>query len=221
MWPNVCSIARHISANQAKAVFGFDDSKNIGQFGFPAIQAAPALSSSFPHVFGEDSNVKCLIPCAIDQDPYFRLTREVAPKLGLQKPCLLHSKFFPSLQGAGEKMSASAASSAIYLTDTPEEIRSKINTHAYSGGKASMEEHRRLGADLDVDVSIAYLDFFMEDDAELARIRSEYGKGTLSTGEVKNVLIDVLIDVVQRHQRAREAVTEEMIDAFMSVRQMK
>ncbi len=134
-----------ISLIVSSAVFGFDDAKNVGQFHFPAVQAAPSFSSSFPHLFGEDSDLTCLIPCAIDQDPYFRLTREVAPKLGFKKPALLHSKFFPALQviqkkkegeksaktngfskGASEKMSASSAISAIYLTDTPEEIRSKV-----------------------------------------------------------------------------------------------
>ena len=36
---------------------------------------------------------------AIDQDPYFRVTRDVAPRLGWKKPALVHSKFFPALQG--------------------------------------------------------------------------------------------------------------------------
>ncbi len=126
MWPNIVSIARLTSANAVKAVFGFTDSMNVGQFNFPCVQAAPSFSSSFPHLFGANSNLPCLIPCAIDQDPYFRLTREVAPKLGYRKPALLHSKFFPALQGAQEKMSASSAVSAIYLTDTPQEIHDKI-----------------------------------------------------------------------------------------------
>jgi tryptophanyl-tRNA synthetase len=47
-------------------------------------------------------------------------------------------------------MSASAANSAIYLTDTPEDIRVKIRTHAFSGGRKTMKEHRERGADLDV-----------------------------------------------------------------------
>lgn len=163
----------------------------------------------------------CLIPCAIDQDPYFRLTREIAPKLGYRKPALLHSKFFPSLAGAQEKMSASKDSSAIYLTDTPKQIQDKVKKHAFSGGKDSAEEQRKFGADLTVDVSIAYLEFFMEDDAELARIKEAYGSGKMLTDELKNILIPVLIDVVLRHQRAREAVTEEMIDAFFAVRDMR
>ena len=36
------------------------------------------------------------------------------------KPALLHSKFFPPLQGAAGKMSSSDDSSAVFLTDTPE-----------------------------------------------------------------------------------------------------
>ena len=43
-------------------------------------------------------DIPCLIPCAIDQDPYFRLTRDVAQKLKYPKPYLIHSKFFPALQ---------------------------------------------------------------------------------------------------------------------------
>ncbi len=47
-------------------------------------------------------------------------------------------------------MSASSANSAIYLTDTPEEISTKVITHAFSGGRQTMKEHRELGADLEV-----------------------------------------------------------------------
>ena len=32
------------------------------------------------------------------QDPYFRMTRDVAPKLGYFKPALIESSFFPALQ---------------------------------------------------------------------------------------------------------------------------
>jgi len=32
------------------------------------------------------------------QDPYFRMTRDVAPRIGYQKPALIESSFFPALQ---------------------------------------------------------------------------------------------------------------------------
>ena len=41
----------------------------------------------------------CLIPCAIDQDPYFRQTRFKAPMIGRRKPALIEPHFFPALHG--------------------------------------------------------------------------------------------------------------------------
>ena len=60
------------------------------------------------------------------QDPYFRMTRDVAGRLGHGKPALLHSKFVPGLQGPGGKMSASDPNSAIFVTDTPRDIENKV-----------------------------------------------------------------------------------------------
>ncbi len=73
-------------------------SDNIGKSHFVAIQAAPSFSNTFPHIFGEKGDIPCLIPCAIDQDPYFRVTREVAQRLKYPRPALIHSVFFPALQ---------------------------------------------------------------------------------------------------------------------------
>lgn len=49
-------------------------------------------------MFGSRKDLQCLIPCAIDQDPYFRMTRHVAPPMGYKKPAQLYSSFFPALQ---------------------------------------------------------------------------------------------------------------------------
>ena len=145
-------------------------SDNIGKIHFAAIQAAPSFSNSFPQIFGSTSNIPCLIPCAIDQDPYFRLTRDVAAKLKYPKPTLIHSKFFPALQGPQTKMSASDPNSSIFMTDTPNQIKNKINRHGFSGGQETEEEHRRLGGNPDVDVSYQYLTFMLDDDEELMKL---------------------------------------------------
>ncbi|RLM98102.1 tryptophanyl-tRNA synthetase [Panicum miliaceum] len=105
------------------------------------------------------------------RDPYFRMTRDVAPRIGYQKPSLIESRFFPALQGENTKMSASDANSAIYVTDSAKEIKTKVNKYAFSGGQDSIELHRKLGANLDVDVPIKYLNFFLEDDDELEHIK--------------------------------------------------
>ena len=63
------------------------------------------------------------------QDPYFRMTRDAAPRLRYPKPALIHSTFFPALQGPKSKMSASDPNSAIFLTDTDEQIATKVSMH--------------------------------------------------------------------------------------------
>lgn len=221
MYSNVLKIQRATTFNLAKGIFGFGDSDNIGKIAFPAVEAAPAFSSSFPVVLQGEVALPCLIPCAIDQDPYFRLTRDVAPKLNGVKPALIHSKFFPALQGDNTKMSSSAAESAIFLDDTAKQIKTKINKYAYSGGRATVEEHRELGGNISVDIPYRYLTFFLEDDEKLQKIHDDYSSGTMLSGEIKKELIDVLQPLVKNHQEKREKVTDEVLDHFFSVRSLK
>ena len=67
-----------------------------------------------------------------------------------------------------------------------------MNKYAFSGGGATIEEHKAKGADLDVDVAYQYLQFFLDDDDKLEEIRVKYGKGEMMTGEVKQILIKCL-----------------------------
>lgn len=218
---NVVKIAKAITLNQSRAAFGFNDSDNIGKYHFVSVQAAPSFSSTFPHIFGGKTDIPCLIPCAIDQDPYFRLTRDVAAKLKYPKPALIHSKFFPALQGPGSKMSASNPNSAIYITDTAGQIKNKINRHAFSGGQETAELHKQLGGDPDVDVSFQYLSFFLEDDAELESIRADYRSGALSTGELKKRCIAVIQDLLKDVQDRRATITDETVGLFMDATRPK
>jgi len=258
LYRTVARIEKATTANQVRGCFGFKGEDNVGKWMFPAIQAAPAFSVCFPHIFPpvqpkeedlkkaeEDAkkkkvkkgaapvveipkgpihrNVYCLIPQAIDQDPYFRLTRDIAPRLGFLKPALIHSKFFPGLAGSGGKMSSSVAAAnttAIFLTDTEKQIKDKINKHAFSGGGATKEEQLELGAFAPVDVPVQWLSFFLEDDVALADIQQEYSLGRIMTGQVKKMLIDILKDIVIGHQKARENVSDANIAQFCAVRDM-
>jgi tryptophanyl-tRNA synthetase len=117
-------------------------------------------------------------------------------------------------------MSASDVNSAIFVNDSEKDIKSKITKFAFSGGGATLEEHKAKGANLDVDVPWKYLNFFLEDDAKLAHIGREYGSGRMLTSEIKGELTMVLVDMVKRHQVARAQVTEAVVDSFMAVRPM-
>ena len=191
---------------------------SVGKIAFPAIQAAPSFSSSFPLIFGGRADVPCLIPCAIDQDPYFRMTRDAAPRLGFPKPALIHSTFIPALQGAQTKMSGSLPESSVYLIDTPEQIRDKIMKYAYSGGGSTVEKHRKHGGDCKTDISFQYLSFFLEEDAKLEETRKAYSSGKLLTGELKKQLIDVIQNIVAEHQERRSQVTDEVVLQYMMPR---
>lgn len=221
LYPNVLKIQRLVTYNQARAIFGFCDSDNIGKHGFPAVQAAPAFSSSFPDIFGPNSDYLCLIPCAIDQDPYFRMTRDVSPRLNRRKPALIHSKFFPALQGDNTKMSSSAKETAVFLDDSANAIKKKINKHAFSGGRDTVEEHREKGGNCDIDISYRYLTFFLEDDDRLEEIRQAYSSGQMLSGDIKKCLIDVLQPLVAEHQRKRAQVNQDTIERFFRVRPLK
>lgn len=90
---------------------------------------------------------------------------------------IIRSVFFPALQGSATKMSASDSTSSIFLTDTKNEIKKKINKYAFSGGQTDIETHRKLGGDTELDIAYQYLRFFLEDDDELAELGEKYRKG--------------------------------------------
>lgn len=199
-----------------RGIFGFSESDNIGKYAFPPVQAVPSFSNSFPHIFGMDRKYQCLIPAAIDQDTYFRMTRDVAQKLNYNKPAQIYSSFFSGLKGKRSKMSSSEASTCILMSDTAKEIKDKINKYALSGGQQTVEEHRRIGANLDIDVSVEYLEFFLEDDEQLADIKEKYSSGKMLTCEVKEILVEVLNKFVKEFQEARAKITDDDVANFMS-----
>ncbi|MCJ1227234.1 hypothetical protein MMC12_003889 [Toensbergia leucococca] len=220
---NVREMGKRTTNNQIKGTFGFTDTNNIAEFAFPAMQSATAFATSFPFIFGPNpkltSKIPCLIPCAIDQDPYFRQCRDNAPRLAYLKPALIHAVFLPSLKGAESKMSASDAESSIFLSDTDAQIRKKIGK-AFSGGQDTRELQREIGGRTAVDVPFQYLTFFMEDDDELERLRVGYEKGELESGDMKKACTKELQAYVSAFRERRAKVTEAVRDEFMRPRQL-
>ncbi|KAJ2063890.1 tryptophan--tRNA ligase [Coemansia sp. S146] len=212
---SVLKISRCITFSMARSSFGYKDSDHIGKIHFPCIQAAPAFCSTFPSIFGNRTDIPCLIPCGIDQDPYFRLTRDVAKPLKYKKPSLIHSQFLPALQGGTTKMSSSIDNSAIFMDDSPNKIKSKINGNAFSGGPTSLEELRKFGSNPDIDISYQYMTYFVEDDQEIADLAEGYRKGEITSGEMKARCIKVLQDFIGSFQERERAITDDDVKNFM------
>ncbi|KAF2202293.1 tryptophanyl-tRNA synthetase [Delitschia confertaspora ATCC 74209] len=230
---NALEFSKLITFNQVRGAFGFDASTNTGRIFFPSFQCVAAFGSSYPFIWGEDPQsdtrfaklaaIPCLIPCAIDQDPYFRLVRDNANRMRFPspKPALIHSKFLTALQGAGGKMSASNPNSAIYMSDSEKQIKNKINKHAFSGGQETLELHRELGGNPDIDVPYQYLTYFEDDDEKLQGFYDAYKKGDMLTGEMKKECVDVMIAYVRKFQEARSKVTDEILAEYMKIRKLE
>jgi len=192
-------VAKRTTYSTARATFGFQDSTNIGWIFWPAIQAVPC----FIHTKLTGEKAPALIPAAIDQDPYWRITRDVAPKLGYYKPAQIHCRFLRGL-GTGGKMSASEPETSIYTTDTPEAVKRKI-WNAFTGGKATIVEQRRLGGEPHTCTVFQYFTFlFEEDDRRLAERERKCAAGEIMCGECKTELFERLSKFLEEHQKKRE-----------------
>lgn len=205
IYPLMLKVAKRITFSTTKAVFGFTDSSNIGIVFYPAYQIVPT--------FFEDK--RCLIPAAIDQDPYWRIQRDVAESMGYYKTSAIHSKFLPSLTGTTGKMSSSIAETAIWLSDDEKTVKNKIMKYAFSGGMANIEEHRKFGGNTEVDVSYQWLSIFFEpDDKKLKQIHDDYVSGKMLTKELKQILIERINEFLIMHREKRQTA-KELMNEFM------
>lgn len=201
-------VAKRITYSTARSTFGFQDSTNLGWIFYPAVQAVPC----FIHKKLTGENVPALIPAAIDQDPFWRITRDIAAKIGCYKPAQIHNRFLPSL-GVGGKMNASEPETAIFTTDAPELVKQKI-WRAFTGGKGTVAEQKKLGADPDVCTVFQYfLYLFEEDDKKLAERNRRCKAGEVLCGDCKKDLTERVNKFLGEHQKRREKA-KSTIDKF-------
>ena len=205
MYPSVLKIAKKITFSTARAVFGFGNDANIGMIFYPALQIAPTFFEK----------KRCLIPCGIDQDNYWRIQHDIAESLGHYKTAAIHNKFLPPLTGIEGKMSASLSETAIYLSDDEKTVKNKIMKYAFSGGQATIDEHRRLGGNPDIDVAYQWLSILFEkDDKMLKQIYDDYKSGQLLTGELKQILADKINLFLYEHRKKKETA-RPLIEEYM------
>jgi len=205
MYKEALKVAKKLNFSNVKALFGFDNTTNIGSIFFTAMQAVPAFIESVR----QKKNIPCLIPHGIDQDTHFRATRDILPKLGFLKPASIQCKFAPGLQKGG-KMSASEPDTAIFTTDSPKDIERKIKK-SFSGGKDTKKEHRKYGGNPDIDMAYQYLRIFFEsDDKKLKKIHDDYKSGKLLSGELKQICIEKVQKFIKEHQKKREKAKKEL-----------
>ncbi|MBI5392482.1 tryptophan--tRNA ligase [Candidatus Woesearchaeota archaeon] len=193
-------LARHATFNEFKAVYG---EVTPGKMAASLLQAADMLHAQLPEFEGV---MPVVVPVGTDQDPHIRLARDLSQRItgfGFTQLSSTYHKFLLGLKGG--KMSSSDALSYIALTDSPEEAAKKIKKYAFSGGHATIEEHRKLGGNTAVDVSFQMLLYGLEeDDKKLQKIHDDYVSGKLLSGELKQIVVDKITAFLKEHQEKRK-----------------
>ena len=131
--------------------------------------------------------------------------------LGLLSPSSTYHRFAVGM--TGDKMSSSKPKTTLFLSDNSETAEKKIKK-SFSGGQATIEEHRRLGGDPDKDVAFQYMMyFFEEDDAFLAELNLSYRSGKILAGEMKQMCIDRACEWLSNLSELKDQ-TSHLVDNF-------
>lgn len=172
--------AKKITLNEFRAIYGVADPSRI----FAALTQAgdilyPQLNERMPGI----------VPVGIDQDPHLRLTRDIVRRTKSEKfflPSGIYHKFTPSLSG-DMKMSKSHPQSCVELPEDIDAVKKKI-MRALTGGRETLELHKKLGAEVEKCMVFELLKtHLVDDDKELAKIYQEYKSGKMSSGEIKQI----------------------------------
>ncbi len=189
--------ARKTTLATLQALYG---DKNMGLYFATLTQAGDILLPQHED-FGGPKNV--VVPVGIDQDPHIRLCRDLAPKFGLMLPSSTYHAFMKSLTGES-KMGKRDPSSLLTLADEPEAARKKVMS-AFTGGRATLEEQKRKGGEIEKCVVFDLCVFhFEEDDKELAERRKKCLAGEIMCGQCKKEVAEKVVNYLKAHQEKKK-----------------
>jgi len=197
-------LSKKVNYSEIKATYGYKPEENIGLHFYPAVQSAHII---FPQEKYKIPNV--LVPIGPDEDSHIRISRDIASRAGYKKPAILHAKFLPGIDG--KKMSTSKPNSAIFLNDDEKTIRKKISK-AFSGGQKTIEEHKKLGGNPEVDVSCIYLKNLFLTKKKYNEIETKYKKGELLSKDVKQMFADEAVKFIKGFQDRLKKVSDKIVD---------
>ena len=226
----LCDLQRKAKLGMFYELFFDNDNISIAEMDVAFQNGCFAYPRYLAKVFPNFAESRCLMLLRPSQANLYKFAKTLCE----EPPMAIYGGFVPALQ-SGQKMpkvakialaNKSVAYMTIYLKDKANEIKTKINKNAFSGGKDSKEEQWALGANLDVDVPMYLLRIFESNDENYERLVKYYGPGELAegnekrllTGELKKIAADVLTAVITELQKARDAVTPAMIEAFTKIR---
>ncbi|MFX0202776.1 MAG: tryptophan--tRNA ligase [Candidatus Hodarchaeota archaeon] len=187
-----------------RAIYG---DRHIGLYMAALIQVADILLPQIEH-----GTMYTVVPVGVDQDPHLRLTREIARKHNFTPPSSIYHRLMSSLTGKKKKISKREPEGAIFLRDNLESAQTKI-MQAFTGGRDSAVEQRRLGGQPDI-CPIFELEayFSVESDNELLKIEKDCRAGELLCGEHKQLCMERVLTKLKEHQYKRQEVADIALD---------
>ncbi len=197
------SFAQKITLNEFKAIYGQADP---GRIMAALTQAGDIL---FPQL---EKRMPGIIPIGVDQDPHMRLTRDIVSRTKSMKfiaPSSIYHKYTPSLDG-DLKMSKSKPERSISLPEDIASVKKKI-MKALTGGRSTVEEQRRLGAEVEKDMVFELLkQHLVDDDDELQEIYNDYASGKMLSGELKTLACEKMEKFMNDFNHKLEKARKEM-----------
>lgn len=190
-------LAKRVTHSTLKAVYG---EREMVLYMAALTQVGDILLPQHPD-FGGSKHV--LVPVGADQDPHIRLSRDIAAKLGLVVPSATYHKLMRALNGE-EKMSKRDPMGVLNLSD-PIALAKKKIMGTFTGGRATAEEQRKLGGEIEKCVIFDLATYhFLEKDGELHEMKRRCLKGEILCGSDKEWLWERVEKWLSEHHRKRE-----------------
>lgn len=188
-------ISKKITEAMFRAVYGHLD---LGKAAANMLQYADILHPQLKKYEGKMPSVTSI---GLDQDPHARITRDMAKRIDydLELPSFLYFKHQGGLQ-KGIKMSASDPYSAVFLDDTPRDIKYKIE-RSFTGGRDTLKEQKQKGGRPDICKVYEFYKFHHPNDNFVIDIYNRCKKGKILCKECKKKCIEFLNSFLSEHQK--------------------
>lgn len=219
---SVSRVQRNPTVKTEIKMRNFEQSIPVGFFCYPISQAADITAFK-----------ATTVPVGEDQAPMIELTREIVNRFNhIYGPTLVEPEILlpdnaaclrlPGTDGKA-KMSKSLGN-CIYLSDTPKEVKKKVNS-MYTD-----PEHLTIDSPghLEGNAPFIYLDAFCRDEhfakylpdyANLQELKDHYIRGGLGDGTVKKLLINILEEMLTPIRERRAYFEQNIPEVYEILRQ--